>query len=122
MAVLGRRHWYRYDSDDSKSYKILTLDYLAEAAGLELDDTLPALPRGYTPRDVWFKEAEPADPIRPMRKKLVIQRKDAARFTRELIIEIAGIRMRTQGYIGESRRGGGRNDSTITEVRVEFGQ
>jgi len=35
MAVLGHRHWYRYDSDDTKSYRIQTLDYLAEAAGLE---------------------------------------------------------------------------------------
>ena len=29
----------------------LTLDYLAEAAGLQLDDTVPALPRGYEPRN-----------------------------------------------------------------------
>ena len=81
---------------------------------------LPALPRGYTPRHVWFKELEPVDPIRPMRKKLIIQLKDAARFRRELMIEIAGIRMKTQGYIGESRRGGGRNDNVISEVRVQL--
>jgi hypothetical protein len=52
MGVLGRRHWYRYDSDDTKSYRIQTLDYLAEAAELELDDTLPMLPRRYEPRYV----------------------------------------------------------------------
>src|ERR1039457_1683372 len=89
MAVLGRRHWYRYDSDDGKSYRIQLLDYLAEAAGLELDDTLPLLPRNYKPRFLWFKEAEPQDPDRPLRKKLIFQKKED--FVRlRGIIEVAG--------------------------------
>jgi hypothetical protein len=120
MAVLGRRHWYRYDSDDGKSYKILTLDYLAEAAGLELDDTVPTLPRGYEPRYVWMKEVDPSRPGRPMRKKLILQRKDVQRFRQSSPIEVAGIKMIPQGYIGESRRGMGRNDNVISEVRVEI--
>lgn len=119
MAVLGRRHWYRYDSDDGKSYKIQTLDYLAEAADLELDDTLPTLPRGCTPRHVWLQEAEATQPGRPLRKKLIIQRKDAPRFRTGVIVEVAGIKMTPQSYRGESRRGG-RNVSSLSEVRVEL--
>jgi hypothetical protein len=96
------------------------LDYLAEAAGLELDDTLPLLPRRYEPRYVWLKESEPSNPNRPLRKKLIIQRKDAPRFRHGLIVEVAGIKMVVQGYIGENRRGTGRNDNVISKVRVEM--
>ena len=120
MAVLGRRHWYRYDSDDLKSYKIRTLDYLAEAAGLEMNDTLPTLPRGYEPRYAWVKELEPQDPSKPIRKKLIIQKADQSRFTHGLIVEVAGIKMVVQGSCGENRRGLGRNDSVISEIRVEL--
>jgi hypothetical protein len=120
MAVLGRRHWYRYDSDDSKSYRIQTLDYLAEAAGLELNDNLPTLPRGYEPRYVWLQEAEPTNPSRPLRKKLILPRRDAPLLRSKLPVEVAGIKMNLQGYVGETRRGMGRNDNVISEVRVEL--
>jgi hypothetical protein len=120
MAVLGARHWYRYDSDDGKSYSIRTLDYLAEAAGLELDDSFPTLPRGRKPRYVWVKEAIPSRPASPIRKKLIIQRKDYQKFKNGSTIEVAGIKMITQGYVGESWRGMKRNDNEITQVRVEL--
>lgn len=118
MAVLGRRHWYRYDSDDNNSYRIQTLDYLAEAAGLTLDDTLPTLPRGYEPRYVWVQESEPADPNRPLRKKLIVPRKDKPKLG--AILEVAGIKMVVSGHRGESVHGGRRNDNVISEVRVRL--
>lgn len=120
MAVLGARHWYRYDSDDGKSYRIRTLDYLAEAAGLELDDSLPLLPRSHKPRYVWLKELEPSRPGSPIRKKLIIQRKDYSKFEAGALVEVAGIRMIAQGYSGECWRGGRGNDNTVSQVRVEL--
>lgn len=120
MAVLGARHWYRYDSDDGKSYSIQTLDYLAEAAGLELDDSFPTLPRGRKARYVWLKEAEPFRAASPIRKKIIIQKKDYQRFKAGSPVEVAGIKMIAQGYVGESWRGIKRNDSTLTEVRVNL--
>jgi hypothetical protein len=120
MAVLGARHWYRYDSDDGKSYSIQTLDYLAEAAGLELDDSFPTFPKGRKCRYVWVKEAEPARPWSPARKKLIIQRKDYQRFKAGSIVEVAGMKMIAQSYVGERWRGIKRNNNVITEVRVEL--
>ncbi|HEY9774854.1 MAG TPA: hypothetical protein V6C81_13915 [Planktothrix sp.] len=120
MAVLGSRHWYRYDSEDGKCYKISLLDYLAEAAGFELDDTLPFLPRNIEPRYVWLQEAEPTGLKRPIRKKLIIQRKDVAHFRKGASVEVAGIKMVAQGYQGECHRGIGSNDNVVSEVRVEM--
>jgi hypothetical protein len=119
MAVLGKRHWYRYNLDDGTSYKIQMLDYLAEAAGLELNDSAPDLPNGYEPRFVWLQEANPKS-RRPIRKKLIIQKKDASRFQRGSLVEVAGVKMVVQSYKGESRRRVGRNDGEISKVRVEI--
>lgn len=120
MAVLGARHWYRYDSDDGKSYRIRTLDYLAEAAKLELDDTLPQLPRSHKPRYVWVQEAEHSRPGSPIRKKLIIQKKDYQNFKAGSLVEVAGIKMIAQGYFGECWRGGRGNDNITTQVRVKL--
>ncbi|PZM80391.1 MAG: hypothetical protein DKT66_14100 [Candidatus Melainabacteria bacterium] len=120
MAVLGARHWYRYDSDNGKSYRIRTLDYLAEAAGLELDDTLPELPRSHKPRYVWVQEAESSRPGSPIRKKLIIQKKDYPRFKAGSLVEVAGIKMIAKSYFGECWRGGRGNDNITTNVRVEI--
>ncbi len=120
MAVLGRRHWYRYDSDDGKNYRIRLLDYLAEAAGLELDDTLPELPRGYEPRFIWVQEVEPSTPGRPLRKKLIVEKKNLQHFLSNPTIEVAGIKMKMTSSVGEIRRGRGRNDGPISEVRVDI--
>jgi hypothetical protein len=120
MAVLGQRHWYQYDSDDGKSYKIKLLDYLAEAAGLELNDALPELPRRYEPRFFWVQQIEPRPSARPIRKKLIVQRKDLPRFQQSPNVEVAGIKMITRSYSGENRRGGDFNNKVVSEVRVEF--
>jgi hypothetical protein len=121
MAVLGRRHWYRYDSDDGKSYKIKMLDYLAKAVNLALDDTLPELPRRYQPRYVWVQEVDPhSTPGSPIRKKLILNKEILPEFKQNSVLEVAGIKMKVKSYIGESRAGGGRNDKQVSQVRVQF--
>jgi hypothetical protein len=119
MAVLGRKHWYRYDSDDMKSYRIRTLDYLAEAAGMELNDAFPELPRGYEPRYVWVEELEPKD-RRPIRKKLVVAERQSKRLQSGTKVEVAGIKMRVRGCFGEVRKGAASNDNKLAVVRVEL--
>jgi len=64
MSILGlQRNWYKYTADDGKDYKIETQSYLAEAAGLELDDTPPTLHKRITPRYVWLETLEKTSPL-----------------------------------------------------------
>jgi hypothetical protein len=67
-----------------------------------------------------LKELEPANPSWPVRKKLIIQRKDAPRFVYGCVVEVAGIKMVVQGYSGENHLRSGGNDNVISEVRVEM--
>jgi hypothetical protein len=103
MPFLGQRHWYKYTSDNLKDYKIQMLDYLATAAGLELDDSLPEYPRRWKPRYVWVQAIENTETRNPARKKLIIQMADIQRFRGGATVEVAGVKMRVMGFYGEYR-------------------
>jgi hypothetical protein len=116
MSTLGPRNWYKYTGDDEKDYKIETQAYLAEAAGLELDDTPPILPKRITPRFVWVEAVELSQPkLYHARKKLVIQRCDVPKFAIGTIMKIDGVEMKVTSYRGESGRLG-RNSVSITNA------
>jgi hypothetical protein len=109
MPFLGERHWYKYISDDQKSYKIQVIDYLAEAAGLDMDDSLPMLPRRCDPRYVWLEATVCTPTKRPARKKMIVgSSQNMTQFKPGTKLQIKGVEMQVRGYVGE-RRTIGRN-------------
>jgi len=106
MAISRQRHWYRYRSDDTCDYRIQIVDYLAEAAGLEIDETVPPLPPGYEPRFLWLKDAQCTPPKRPTRKRMIFSPREqfGDKFPLGGIVEVAGTKMEITGYVGESQR------------------
>lgn len=64
--TLGPRSVYKYTADSGTEYKYLTDDSLAQAAGAELNDSLPDLPPNFRPRIVHCQSAD------GIRKQLII--------------------------------------------------
>lgn len=100
----GQSQWYRYSSDDGNDYRIKVLDYLAEAAGLEPNDSLPAIPKTTTPRSFWLQALVPNPETGiKTRYKLIVQRIDVAKFRPHTLLLIKGTQVEVTSYRGESR-------------------
>lgn len=101
----GQSRWYRYSSDDGNDYRTKVLDYLAEAVGLESNESLPVLPKTITPRSIWV-QADDANPETgaKTRYKLILQRSDVPRFLPHTPMQIKGVAVRVTSYQGESKQ------------------
>ena len=95
--TLGERSLYKYTSDSGTEYKYLTDDDLAEAAGAELNDRLPDLPRSFRPRIVYCQNSE------GVRKSVIIPDVENGVYSTETAsnITIDGETFRTTGRRGE---------------------
>ncbi len=101
----GQSRWYRYTSGDGNDYRVKVLDYLAEAVGLELNDSLPNLPKTITPRSFWVQATNPNPETGiKSRYKLIVQVSDLPKFGTHTLMEIKGIQVIVTSYRGESRR------------------
>lgn len=100
MPILGPRSWYKYTTDNGENYRIQTSEYLAEAAGLERNDTLPFLPRWMKARYVWLQEVTAEPKINPARKKLIIQRADCPRFRPGTRMQVPQLEMMVTCMVG----------------------
>lgn len=101
----GQSKWYRYTSGDGNDYRVKVLDYLAEAVGLEENDSLPDLPKTITPRSFWVQAIDPNPKTGiKTRHKLIVQLSELPKFGAHTLMEIKGIQVMVTSYRGESRR------------------
>ena len=99
--VIGRRSYYRYESDDGTEYSILTDDSLTAAVGLVQNATFSAPPRRFRPRVV-FCEAEVGGRI--ARKAILIDEVTNSNYASTVSqnITIDGLVFATTGRRGEA--------------------
>lgn len=100
----GVERWYEYTSISDGKIKYPVLDYIAEAAGLVLNDKLPMAPIRLEPKYYLLKAVEPEQDGSFVTMQMIFATETPRRLGE--IFEVAGIKMRVVGYHGESKEFG----------------
>lgn len=97
--TLGVRRYYKYTSDTGTDYSILTDKNLGDAAGLELADGFPPVPRRFKPRAVFCEATIEGVKVR---KALICQGDSTLYADGSQDVVIDGTTFKTKGRRGEA--------------------